>query len=350
PAVAGIAPVATLNAPTYAGTITLPYPTEELYVRVWVQGDSAPQREAVTHLFVTLPWQPSDVMTNQPEYPAGAAPDPSLAGVVATIYRVSGWGDRAIVGGGDRAIVGGGDRAIVGGGDRAIVGGGDRAIVGGANLRRDFAAPVLSPDAQVTIYSQGGIFDTVSIESIQILATLPELTDEPWLLPVGEGYHIVPGAAPTGSATQDASISFTYLQRDVPDGYEHTLAIYFLPDSEQSWIRLEGEHFVDNRIVTDMRPEAGTYAIMSTIALPPLVAGWNLVTYPLPDCRTSTEVFASLGSIDTEPAILQNGGDDSFQAVRSQVDRFEFGKSYLVKVSGPGTIYLAPPKQTPDGN
>ncbi|MCB9137552.1 MAG: VCBS repeat-containing protein [Caldilineaceae bacterium] len=450
PAVPGIAPVITLAAPAYSGEITLPYPAEELYVRVWVEGDGAPRREAVSHLFVKLPWQPGDVIVDAPEYPAAAAPLPELAGIAATIYRITGWGDRAIVGGGDRAIVGGGDRAIVGGGDRAIVGGGDRAIVGGgdraivgggdraivgggdraivgggdraivgggdraivgggdraivgggdraivgggdraivgggdraivgggdraivgggdraivggADTRRDFAAPVLSPDAQITVFSQGGIFDTVDIESIQILATLPEVADEPWLLPVGAGYRIVPGGDGSADSDQAPSISFTYLQRDVPEGYENTLTIYFLPDGEQQWERLAGEQFVDNRIVTDLRPEAGTYAVMSTLALPPLQAGWNLVTYPLPDCRTSAQALASLDGVEAVMATGENAGSLLASAetgvalpatdsatIAAPADRFEFGKSYLVKVNAPGVIYLAPPRRTPDG-
>ncbi|MCB0047404.1 MAG: VCBS repeat-containing protein [Caldilineaceae bacterium] len=439
PAVAGIAPATTLTGPEYAGEITLPYPAEEIYVRVWVEGDAAPGREAVFHLFVALPWQPGDLMTDAPEYPGTAAPDPTLAGIAATIYRVWGWGDRALVGGGDRALVGGGDRALVGGGDRALVGGGDRALVGGgdralvgggdralvgggdralvgggdralvgggdralvgggdralvgggdralvgggdralvgggdralvggADARRDFAAPVLSPDAQVTVFSQGGIFDTVEIDSIQILAALPELSASPWLLPVGEGYHIAPGAAEAGvtetsAVDQGASISFTYLQRDVPEGYENTLTIYFLPDGGQRWERLEGEQFVDNRIVTDLRPEAGIYAVMSTIALPPLKAGWNLVAYPLPDCRTSEQALASLDGVAAVLATGENAGDILAQAeaadapsaaelvpAATPADRFKFGKSYLVQVNTPGVIYLAPPRRTPAG-
>ena len=96
-------------------------------------------------------------------------------------------------------------------------------------------------------------------------------------MPVGQAYQVT-----LDPAVQDERIiGLTYLQRDVPEGFEHTLTVYFLPEGETNWQRLETERYVENLVVADVQAGDGTYAVMSTVEMPPLSPGRNLFTYPL---------------------------------------------------------------------
>ncbi len=96
---------------------------------------------------------------------------------------------------------------------------------GGPNSGFGGGAPILSADAQVVIYSKRGLFEDNGVDTIQILDRIPEIDTHPWLVPVGQAYHV--RLDPT--IDDERIITLTYLQRDVPEGYEHTLNVYFLP-------------------------------------------------------------------------------------------------------------------------
>jgi hypothetical protein len=134
------------------------------------------------------------------------------------------------------------------------------------------------------IYDQGGLFEPSGIKALQVLASPPELEDEPWLVPVGPAYRVEPDPAVTSPRT----IAFTYLQRDVPEGWEHTLDIYFLSaagEVSRTWQVLPTRQYTENLVVADLQPGPGTYAVLSTVELPVLRPGWNALAYPLPDAR-----------------------------------------------------------------
>ena len=145
------------------------------------------------------------------------------------------------------------------------------------------------------------------------------------------------------------AISFTYLQRTVPDGYEHTLQIYFLPAGKQSWEPLPTRQAVDNRVIAELKPGPGHYTIMSTIALRPLEAGHALLAYPLPGCRPTAEALASIeGRYERVSRLGATGG-----VVESDVTELRFGEIYWIHLSPEVveeiTPYLAPPQRAPDG-
>lgn len=329
PATASLAPTGTLVYPTSSTIITVPYPTEDVFIRLW-QGDSIqPRAEAIQRFFLQLPWQPHETIGSVPEFPlhAMAMDWHSLALIPTAISATSRMGN------------GGGDKMMLGGGDKMMLGGGDHI--------QQFAAPILSPDAQVDIYSPDGLFEPNGIKAIQAVPAPPELTDESWLTPVGSAFYVEPDPTITAPQKMTRAISFTYLQRNVPEGYEHTLAIYFLPTGETTWIRLATQQFVDNRVIADLRPEAGYYAIMSTIMLPPLEPGvLNPFIYPLPDCRMVPDALASLqGTYSAIYRVEPNG------AIETNVDRLEFGKAYLLKMDSKEAVtpFLAPPRRSPEG-
>jgi hypothetical protein len=418
PSAPGLAPVAalTLTQGVYVGQVALPYPASDVSVRVWVddgtknrtnnRANNDTKLEAISQFSLQLPWHEGD---------------PILAGP-------------------DRPMIGGPDRPMIGGPDRPMIGGPDYPVIGGAP-QRDFAAPMVSADAQVVIYSQEGLFAPNGVQSLQILPSPPALNDETWLTPVGQAYLVEPVPGVTATRT----IAVTYLQKDVPEGYEHTLTLYYLPSGSQQWQRLPTRRFVENLVVADLQPEAGVYAVMSTVALPTLQPGWNLLTYPLPDSRPITVALQSIAgaysvvyapepnvaamltrlapnrqtargelltadvdlNIRAGPGVRylaqsilragqtarvlsrdvasnwqqiecpaapkqaaacwvtgnpryvtlaldtaqQQNATDLLASVQSNVDHLNFGQVYWIKIEGnqPVTLFLAPPRRTPDG-
>ncbi|MBW7882054.1 MAG: VCBS repeat-containing protein [Caldilineaceae bacterium] len=347
PAFPGAAVTATLpyTNGAYTTQISLPYPASDLFVHLRESG--RPGHETISRFSLQLPWQAGELVTAVPDYPMipgtdffelidasglrfvlpytvaafpgrpqpldavtpaaiagfgdrpmlGAGDRPMLGGGDRPILGsgdrpMLGGGDRPMLGGGDRPMLGGGDRPMLGGGDRPMLGAGDRPMLGGAQ-RHEFAAPAISSDAQVVIYVEGGLFEPNGIRSVQMLPTPPELDDEPWLTPVGRTYAV---ELEPGSQAPRA-ITFNYLQRDVPEGYEHTLAIYFLPQYGAQWQRLETRQFVENLVIARLQPTSGAYAVMSTVALPTLQPGWNLLAYPLPDARPVDQALQSISGV-----------------------------------------------------
>jgi hypothetical protein len=177
---------------------------------------------------------------------------------------------------------------------------------------------------------------------MQILGNIPAIGENPWLLPVGQAYKI--------ELNQDVDderfITLSYLQRDVPEGYEHTLTVYFLPDGESKWQRLETQRYVENMVVTDLENRNGTYAVMATIEMPELQPGWNMFAYTLPVTRSVTETLRSINGLYTTVSAAPPGSDET-----EDVSEFEFGNVYWIEIGGedPVVPYIAPPKQLPDG-
>lgn len=307
PSAPGVAPVAglTLTHNVYVGQIALPYPASDVSIRVWVDGGR--DLEAVSQFSLQLPWKPDD---------------PVMAGP-------------------NTMPMGGPNTMPMGGPNTMPMGGTDHPVVGSAPNYR-FAAPAFSADAQVVIYNVAGVFEPNGIERLQILRSPPEVGDESWLVPVGQAYFVQ--SDPTLAAKR--AIAITYLQRDVPEGYEHTLTIYYLRQGGKSWQRLATQQFVENLLVADLQVSAGTYAVMSTVVLPALSSGLNLVTYPLPDTRPITTALASLAG---QYSNLYEVGPNGKLLLAPQ--QLVFGHTYAIQIESRESVYLylAPPRRLPNG-
>ena len=181
------------------------------------------------------------------------------------------------------------------------------------------------------------------METLQILSAGPELASHPWLLPVGQAYHVT-----LDPEVQDERIiALTYLQRDVPEGFEHTLAVYFLPDGETQWRRLaDTRQYVENLVVADLQEESGTYAVMSTIEMPAMSPGRNLFSYPLSVSQSVTNALRSISGQYSDVFIAPGENETPERATE-----FEFGRAYWVDIvdSEMVTPYLAPPVRLPNG-
>jgi hypothetical protein len=232
----------------------------------------------------------------------------------------------------------------LGGPNNVGLGGPNNVGLGGAS---SFHAPIRSADAQVVVYNKNGFFDDNGVDTLQIVPAIPELESHPWLVPVGQAYHV----SLKPEVADPRFIAFTYLQRDVPEGYEHVLNLYFLPDGSDEWMRLPSTRFVENLVVADLQAAGGTYAVMATLEMPALQPGWNLFVYPLPDSRPVSEALSSLAGAYTivhQRDILSGPPDDQAE---TNVDQLSFGGIYWIWIDGTDAVtpYLAPPRRAPEG-
>lgn len=217
------------------------------------------------------------------------------------------------IGGAGNILLGGPNTTAIGGAvflgnpNTTAIGGPNTTAIGGGS--KAASAPILSADSQLVIYDKQNFFAENGVKTVQTLFEVPQTASHPWLVPVGQAYRVE-----LEDRDQERFISLNYLQRGVPEGYEHTLAAYFLPDGETAWQRIvESKSFVENLIVADLRSEDGVYAVMASIEMPTMKQGWNLFTYPLPVTRTITESLASIAgnytavylpTVDVETAVI----------------------------------------------
>ncbi len=165
----------------------------------------------------------------------------------------------------------------------------------GANARQ-LGAPVASGDGQVTIFNTDNFFAEAGTTSLQALTELPNFPL--WLTPVGKGYRFV------SSVDTPRALMFNYHQRDVPEGYEHTIHIYFQPEGSSDWQRLSTALDTSHNQATTRMPGngEGIYALAATLDVPLTGAGWNLFGYLNLPRRTITEALTSIAGHYTQIA------------------------------------------------
>gem|GEM_PF-1338601 len=266
--------------------------------------------------------------------------------------------DRALLGADDRALLGTDDRALLGTDDRALLGTDDRALLG-ADVRglyansRALGAPMSSEDGGVTIFNRtDALTGDTGVESLEALPKPPGLPA--WLTPVGQAYRFqAADAAPR-------SIEFAYYQREVPEGYEHTLTIYYSPDEGVTWTRLPTQRDPAENQATAKAEQSGLYVLTAGVEIPFYTAGWNLFAYPVPMDLPIAEALASLdgnqigrgadccystvyGFDAAEPGAPWTVYDRRVgpeQAWANDLQTLRFGQGYWINVTEPITLVL----------
>lgn len=263
------------------------------------------------------------------------------------------------LGGANAILLGSTNNTPLGGTNNTPLGGTNNTPLGGVETRPAFA-PALSTDGQVVIYNQAGYFEDNGVQEIQVLATVPGRASHPWLKPVGQAHHITFDPL----VTDPRFLAYTYLQRDVPDGYEYALSIYFLPDGGSEWERVPTELYVENLAVAELQETRdGVFALMATVGVPQLQAGWNIFGYPLPVARDVEEALANLSGIalalypvqwNPDGSVVQPpdycpGDATTCTELTSSVSQLLPGGVYWIYVTEPVTLYFAPPERTTSG-
>ena len=346
-ALPGNAPVQTLQPVSgtvglLTGTITLPRPAFDLFVRAWIGPETAPQQEFIAQIRVDPPWQPDSVPIGDPDsvpigdpdsVPIGdpdSVPigDPDSVPIGDPDSVPIGDPDSVPIGDPDSVPIGDPDSVPIGDPDSVPIGDPDSVPIGdpdsvpiGDVPERTLYAPIRSADAQVTIFNTAGFFEENGVASIQLLDTPPLMGQHPWLLAVGQAYRLTLEPTAPDADPINRAVTFRYLQRDVPPGYEHTLTVYFLPQGATSWERLsDTQRYPENMVVATARQENGTYALMATIEMPSLTPGWNLFAYPLPMPRSVSETLASINGRYTTVYTPPPGVVGPFTGTEESVD------------------------------
>ena len=274
---------------TWTQTITLAHPAFEGFVRVWLppgEGSREPVREAVTQYFLSAGWGPP----NRGDQAGARGLGPPNRGDQVN-RREQGPPNR-----GDQV-----NRRIWGPPNR-----GDQVDTRAWTANnRTLEAPAASGDGRVTIFNVDDLLDAPAEIALQALNEAPGL--DPWLTPVGKVYRFTMGADEEQSDAR-LTMAFHYLPRDVPDGFEHALAVYFRPQAGGPWRKLETRRFATENMATapmsggsdPMSPE-GLYALVAAVELPPLYPGWNLLAYTVPASRP---VASALASIEGEYSVV----------------------------------------------
>jgi hypothetical protein len=137
-----------------------------------------------------------------------------------------------------------------------------------------------------------------------------------------------------------ASISFRYLERQVPPGEESWLSIYYWDG--QSWEKLETQLDTDVNLAAARARDEGLYALMTSLVIP-LEPGWNLFAYPIGETRAVKEALSSIEGRYTlvcgyDPAsgqwaVYEPEGEQT-------LSRLEFGQGYWIKATEATALQL----------
>ncbi|MEM7028547.1 MAG: FG-GAP-like repeat-containing protein [Chloroflexota bacterium] len=198
-------------------------------------------------------------------------------------------------------------------------------------------APVVSPDGQVTLFGKDLVFERGQYFALQSTSVIPN--PPPWGTVVGQAYRlIVSDSAPD---LDKASISFSYLPRDVPFGEDQWLTVYYLDQQEENptWQRIETDVNVDFSQATALAQGPGLYMLMSSTEIP-LEIGWNLIAYPIQENRPVGEALSSLLVDENQPLLGEACGYDAQTKQLVPITELEFGKGYWIKVGEAAILRL----------
>jgi hypothetical protein len=159
---------------------------------------------------------------------------------------------------------------------------------GSPGLKRARNAPAVSADGQVILFADR--FDPAAGQffTIQAATRLP-VEPPPGRAVVGTGYwlHVAGGLDLTS-----VSINIGYQGRDVSTQAEPGLTIYRW--HETGWQRLATTVNVAQNEATALLAGPGLYVLMSSVEIPLVGPGWNLVSYPGPEPQPAPDALRSI--------------------------------------------------------
>ncbi|RIK36849.1 MAG: hypothetical protein DCC57_22135, partial [Chloroflexi bacterium] len=205
--------------------------------------------------------------------------------------------------------------------------------------------PFTSGDGAVTIYPPKSLPDDGFLV-VQTAYSLP--VRPPGLTPIGRAYRIQASAAVADYA--EASLTYQYLGMDVivAGVPEQELALYFWSEQSGRWRRLATVLNRTQNFASAALPGPGLVALLSGYAVPLPSAGWNLVSYPLPEARALPQALASIaGAYTTVYGYRAEDAADPWQVYSPQAPgwvndlaQFEPGRGYWIYATRPVTLYL----------
>ena len=239
------------NAPIYRGQVTLDAPVYEATVHLWTdigEGDPA-RREAIS------------------SFSLGGSPD--------------------VLRNGRGVLRNGGGFLRSGGG---VLRNGRGVLRNGRGVLRNGRTPLTSASGDVLIYGEDLAFDVGEYLVLQTVNTPP---DPPlWATPVGQSYVLALSAgAPSLTGVE---ISFGYQGRDVPDGEEGGIRVYYQAPGTSIWEALPTALNNYYNLASAQVRGPGRYALMSSVEVPLDAAGWSMFAYPVAGQRAVADALAGI--------------------------------------------------------
>ena len=152
-------------------------------------------------------------------------------------------------------------------------------------------APVFSTDGRAAIIGEEPLIDQGEIYILQAANRVP-VTPPGWGVPVGQPYRLA--ATEQMTSFTNLTIQISYLNRDVPDGAQDELFVYYY-SAGTGWVKLPTQRTESpSTLVTAPLQGEGIYLVLATIETPSLFTGWNLFAYPNVTARPITEALSSL--------------------------------------------------------
>jgi hypothetical protein len=188
-------------------------------------------------------------------------------------------------GGGFSRIGGGGGFSRIGGG------GGFSRIGGGGGFMRTGSAPVSSAEGDVLLT---GKLD-FTLGQFLLLQTANSLPNAPsWATLIGQGYRFTTSLAPNAPNLVGSALSFSYLDSEVPPGEENGIQVYYRSPSATQWTAISTTLDTAFNLASIPTQGPGLYALMTSIHVPLLAAGWNNFSYPVSANREVGQALASI--------------------------------------------------------
>jgi hypothetical protein len=143
-------------------------------------------------------------------------------------------------------------------------------------------------------------------------------------------------------------MAFNYLQREVPDGYENTLKLYYSGDEGRTWRSLPSRLYDEENLVTAPGDWSGLYVLAAGIDIPLPEATWHLIAYPIAGSRPVTEALQSIapyyatvvGYDGNDPANPWKVFDTKALPWVNDLKDLQFGQGYWISVTQPVTLQL----------
>jgi hypothetical protein len=218
------------------------------------------------------------------------------------------------------------------------------------NKRR---APLISPDGQVVLYTEGVTFQQGQFFALQTATRLPP--DPPVAQPVAQGYRLIgDDAAIQLLRDSRASINLSYSSADLGGLSSATTFVYFFPDGGTAWQRLETSRDPASNEVSATVAGRGLYVVMASEL-------WNLsrpglrrnqqypgATAPLPDAMTPLTggyiyVYGYDPADEGDPWKVYSPVVPPWV---NELPQLETNELYHIMVVGPLTVPIKPPDAT----
>ncbi|NTU85256.1 MAG: hypothetical protein HGA45_38860, partial [Chloroflexales bacterium] len=211
-------------------------------------------------------------------------------------------------------------------------------------------APAVSSDGQAVIYGDGLTFHEGQFFTLQSASLIPSP-------PAG---RTAVGLGDWLSATADApelahaSISISYLSRDVPAAEETGIELYYWDG--QRWTALGTTLSTERNEAAALVRGPGLYALMASYRVPLREVGWNLIAYPIPGKRAVAQALVSIAGLYTTLYGYASADSDPWKVFDidapewvNDLRELEFGSGYWIRVTDQATLYIsgAPPEEAP---